>query len=100
MSYFSHLECASGCGAGPFDLRERHFLCPGCGLPLLARYDLQAAKSWSRDSLAGRPASMWRYRELMPLLPGEQPVTLGEGFTPLLHARRLGGSIGLEQLVI
>ena len=34
---------------------------------------------------------MWRYRELMPLLPGDEPVTLGEGFTPLIHARRLGG---------
>jgi threonine synthase len=100
VSYFSHLECASGCGAGPFNPCERHFLCPSCGLPLLARYDLEAAKSWSRGSLPGRAANMWRYRELMPLLPGEEPVTLGEGFTPLLHARRLGASIGLEQLFI
>ena len=100
MSYFSHLECASGCGAGPFNPCDRHFLCPSCGLPLLARYDLEAAKSWSRGSLPGRAANMWRYRELMPLLPGEEPVTLGEGFTPLLHARRLGASIGLEQLFI
>ena len=38
--FFTHLECASGCGAGPFDPRERHFLCPSCALPLLARYDL------------------------------------------------------------
>ena len=37
--YFSHLECASGCGAGPFDPRQRHFLCPSCALPLFARYD-------------------------------------------------------------
>ena len=43
---------------------------------------------------------MWRYRELMPLLPGEEPVTLGEGFTPLIHARRLGATIGLERLFI
>jgi threonine synthase len=98
--YFTHLECASACGAGPFDPRERHFLCPSCGLPLLARYDLQAAKAWKRDSLAGREPSMWRYRELMPLLPGDEPVTLGEGLTPLLHARRLGDSLGLERLFI
>ena len=43
---------------------------------------------------------MWRYRELLPLLPGEEPVTLGEGFTPLLHARRLGAPIGLDRLFI
>ena len=43
---------------------------------------------------------MWRYRELMPLLPGEEPLTLGEGFTPLVHARRLGASIGLSRLFV
>ncbi|HUE89590.1 MAG TPA: threonine synthase [Vicinamibacterales bacterium] len=98
--YFTHLECASQCGAGPFDPRERHFLCPSCRLPLLARYDLAAARAWTRDSLAGREPNMWRYRELMPLLPGDEPVTLGEGFTPLFHARRLGGALGLERLFI
>jgi threonine synthase len=100
VSYFTHLECASVCGAGPFDPRERHFLCPSCGLPLLARYDLNAARAWSRGSLAGREPTMWRYREMMPLLPGDEPVTLGEGFTPLLHAKRLGATIGLERLFI
>ena len=98
--YFTHLACASGCGAGPFDPRERHFLCPSCGLPLLARYDLTAARAWSRASLLGRGPDMWRYRELMPLLPGDEPVTLGEGFTPLLHARRLGATLGLDRLLI
>ena len=63
---------------------EIHHLC-ACGAPLLARYDLDAARAgWSRDSLAGARASMWRYRELMPLLDGDEaPVTLGEGWTPL-----------------
>ena len=100
MSYFTHLDCSSGCGAGPFDPRERHFLCPSCGLPLLARYDLKAARAWKKESLAGREPSMWRYREMMPLLPGDVPITLGEGFTPLLHAKRLGGTLGLERLFI
>jgi threonine synthase len=98
--YFTHLECASQCGAGPFNPRERHFLCPACGLPLLARYDLVAARNWSRDTLRGREPNMWRYREMMPLLPGDTPVTLGEGFTPLFHARRLGTTLGLDQLFI
>jgi threonine synthase len=43
---------------------------------------------------------MWRYRELMPIFPGESPVTLGEGFTPLLHATRLGVALGMERLYI
>src|SRR5207248_6543995 len=67
---------------------------------LFARYDLDAARGWSRDSLRGRAPNMWRYRELMPLFDGEEPVTLGEGFTPLVHARRLGATLGLERLYV
>jgi threonine synthase len=97
--YFSHLECSVPCGAGPFSAREIHHLCV-CGMPLLARYDLEAAKGWSRDTLAGRAANMWRYAEMMPLFAGESPVTLGEGFTPLLPAPRLGKELGLTRLLI
>src|SRR5687767_5072157 len=43
---------------------------------------------------------MWRYRELMPLLDGEEPLTLGEGGTPLIHARRLGADLGLPHLFV
>ena len=43
---------------------------------------------------------MWRYKELMPLFDGEQPVTLGEGFTPLVHAPSLGATLGLDRLYI
>jgi threonine synthase len=67
---------------------------------MLARYDLQAARAWKKDTLAGRPPTMWRYRELMPLLADDDPVTLGEGFTPLIHAKRLGATLGLERLMI
>ncbi len=70
MSLFSHLDCSAPCGAGPYDPRVEHHLCP-CGAPLLARYDLDAARSWRRDSLAAREPTMWRYRELMPLFDGE-----------------------------
>ncbi len=98
-SFFSHLECSVPCGAPPLDPRGRHFLCR-CGAPLLARYDLESAKRWSRESLRGREPTMWRYRELMPLFDGECPITLGEGFTPLVHARALGASIGLDRLYI
>jgi threonine synthase len=99
MSYFTHLECSVPCGAPTLDPHGRHHLC-SCGAPLLARYDLDAARSWSRESLAGREPNMWRYRELMPLFDGEQPVTLGEGFTPLFHAKALGSTLGLNRLYI
>ena len=99
MSFFTHLECSVPCGAPPLDPRGRHHLCR-CGAPLLARYDLQQARRWRPETLAGRPASMWRYRELMPLFDGESPVTLGEGFTPLFHAATLGRTLGLERLYV
>ncbi len=100
MSFFTHLECSVPCGAGPFDAHAIHHLCT-CGAPLLARYDLAAAKkAWTRESIAPRDASMWRYRELMPLFDGEAPVSLGEGWTPMLHAPRAGAELGLQKLFI
>ena len=100
MSFFTYLECSVPCGAPPLDPRQRQFLCT-CGAPLLARYDLEAAgRAWPRESLKDRPPNMWRYRELMPLFDGEEPITLGEGFTPLFHARSLGRSVGLDRLYI
>jgi threonine synthase len=99
QSFFTHLDCSVPCGAVPLDPHRRHHLCV-CGAPLLARYDLDRARSWSRDSLRGREPNMWRYRELLPLFDGESPVTLGEGFTPLFHARALGATIGLDRLYI
>src|SRR5262245_18067256 len=99
MSYFSHLDCSAACGAPSLDPRGRHHLC-SCGAPLLARYRLDDARAWSRDSLKDRVPSMWRYRELLPIFDDEAPVTLGEGFTPLVHARTLGARLGLSQLYI
>ena len=87
------------CGAPPLDPHGRHHLC-SCGAPLLARYDLDQARAWSRDTLPGRPPTMWRYRELLPVFDGEEPVTLGEGFTPLIHAPTLGARLGLTRLYI
>ena len=100
MSFLSHLECSVPCGAPPRDPREAHHLC-SCGMPLLVRYDLDgAARAWRKESLTGRVPTMWRYRELMPLWDDEEPVTLGEGFTPLVHAQRLGRDLGLTNLFI
>jgi threonine synthase len=99
MSFFTHLECSVPCGAPRLDPRRRHHLC-SCGAPLLARYDLERARGWSRDTLPSRPPTMWRYRELLPVFDGEEPVSLGEGFTPLIQARRLGARLGMTRLFI
>src|SRR3954465_2614454 len=98
-TYSSHLECSVPCGAPPRDPRQPLFLC-SCGAPLLARYDLDKACTWPRESLKGREPNMWRYREMLPLLEGESPVTLGEGFNPLFHAKALGSTLGLDRLYI
>jgi threonine synthase len=99
MSYLSHLDCSVPCGAGPYDPRVEQHLC-SCGAPLLARYDLDAARTWKKESLAAREPNMWRYRELMPLLDDDSPITLGEGWTPLVHARRLGAELGIGRLFV
>src|SRR6185295_7115148 len=99
MSWFSHLECSVPCGAAPYDARIEQHLCR-CGAPLLARYDLNAARAWRRESLASREATMWRYRELMPLFANESALTLGEGWTPLIHAHRLGDLLGMPRLFV
>jgi threonine synthase len=98
-AFFAYLECSVPCGARRLDPRGRHHLCQ-CGAPLLARYDVEKARSWSRDSLKDREPTLWRYREMLPVFPGESPVTLGEGFTPLVRARSLGARLGLDRLYI
>ncbi|MFL6720892.1 MAG: threonine synthase [Sphingomonas sp.] len=62
------------------------------GKPLLVRYDLEAAaRTLTRDSLAGREPGMWKWRELLPLPEGAEPVSLGEGETPIIALTRTGG---------
>ena len=78
-----------------------HNLCRACGKPLLVRYDLaRAAQALERAALAAREPSLWRYRELLPVVHAAHVTTLGEGWTPLLHVPNLGRRLGLEQLFI
>ena len=92
----THLEC-SRCGSD-FAYSPAQNLCSQCSSPLLARYDLDAAKrTFNLQALARRPDTIWRFSEV---LPDAEPVSLGEGMTPLLHARRYGESIGLRHLYI
>ncbi len=83
MAKISYLEC-SKCGA-QISGEQPQTICPKDGGSLYVRYDLAALKGkFTRDSLRGRPANMWRYHEV---LPGDKPITLGEGFTPMLPSR-------------
>jgi threonine synthase len=67
----------------------------------MVAYDLErAAKTLTRDSLAGREPSLWRYREVLPLDDERNKLTLGEGMTPLSKAERLGAQLGLPHLFI
>ncbi|MBW8870219.1 MAG: pyridoxal-phosphate dependent enzyme, partial [Acidobacteriales bacterium] len=83
MSNVTYLECTK-CGAHlPADIPQN--VCSKDGGILFARYDLQTLKkNFNPDSLKGRAANLWRYPEV---LPGLAPITLGEGFTPLLPSR-------------
>jgi threonine synthase len=95
----THLECAA-CGLR-HEARRLHNLCTECGKPLLVRYDLErAAASLTKESLHDREPDLWRYREVLPVEHDENIVNLGEGFTPLVHASRLGAKLGLNQLYI
>jgi threonine synthase len=94
-SALTYLECSRCKKQHPFD--QLINLCD-CGGPLLARYDLAAAKkTFTPEIIRTRAATMWRYREL---LPGERRVSLGEGMTPLVHAKRLGERMGLKALYV
>jgi len=98
-SVLSHLECGL-CGER-LDADRLWNLCPKCGKPLLARYDLEAARAAvAPAAIAGREPTMWRYRELLPVRDDAFRLSLGEGFTPLHRARRLEAETGLGPLFV
>ena len=98
QSHLTHLDCTF-CGK-TYSADELQTICPACGKVLYARYDLEAAaRSMTKEALASRPFTMWRYREVLPVRDAANVVTLGEGGTPLLPMARFGGAIGLPGLL-
>jgi threonine synthase len=96
-SYLTHLEC-SDCGQ-TFSATELHTVCPACGKVLFARYDLEAARrAMTREAVAARKGSMWRWFEIMPVLDEANVVSLGEGDTPLLRAKGIEGATGTREV--
>src|SRR5512140_3219208 len=83
-TYITHLQC-SGCGR-QYPHQKVQTFCTECNSPLLAVYDLKAARGHvKREDVSQRPRGMWRWHELLPVLKPENEVILGEGDTPLIR---------------
>src|SRR5947208_2130490 len=95
--FVTHLE--SALDGSRFEAGKLHTVHQG--RPLWVRYDLaKIRKAVTPEIIAQRPPSLWRYRELLPLPWEAEPVTLGEGMTPLLSCPRLGKEMGLASLSV
>ncbi len=93
--FLTHLEC-SACGK-QHDWSRLQNLCRACGKPLFAIVDLAAAgRELIREKLATRERSLWRYRELLPLPKDVEPVSLGEGGTPLLQSNKIRDELDVD----
>ncbi len=98
-STLTHLEC--GACRTTYPPHQLMNLCPACSKPLLARYNLQqAARTLTKEALGQRPATLWRYEEVLPVQDPAAMLTLGEGWTPLFHTPRLGERIGCANTYI
>ena len=99
MPFVTYLECAD-CGT-EYPAGEVHGLCRRCQRPLWVRYDLDLVKKeFPKKALFGRPPTLWRYLELLPMEDPASIVSLTETITPILPAKRLGAEFGLEDLLI
>ncbi|MBZ5566085.1 MAG: threonine synthase [Acidobacteriia bacterium] len=97
MSYLLHLRCRE-CGR-TYPL-EPLAACEECWAPLEVQYDY--GRLWADlrpQDLASRPATMWRYRELLPV-DGEPWVGQQTGFTPLVSAPRLARLLGVREVYV
>ena len=91
----THLECAH-CQKR-YEPNYLLNLCTICDKPLSAKYDLkEASQTLTKESLRTRNSSLWRYREILPVLNDENIVSLGEGWTPLLKTNRLASELPVK----
>ena len=95
LASVSHLEC-SNCRQW-YDAYKPQTFASCCNKPLLVKY---TSEGIPRSVLKNRPANMWRYREMMPVLEDNNIVSLGEGMTPILHLQKTGEKYGLPQLLM
>jgi len=97
-SLLTSLDCRACCGQ--FDPTRPTGVCPTCGHTLFATYDLARLdpRTW-RARVVERPATLWRYRELLPVMRTESIVTLGEGFSPILPLAEAPAAPGVRLLL-
>lgn len=99
LSTLTHLECTF-CDQR-YDADTLQTVCTSCGKVLYARYDLARARhTLTRESLGRRRWDMWRYQEVLPIRDAANMISLGEGMTPLVPARRAGEALGLAGLLL
>ena len=97
MSYVLGLKCRE---CGRLYPKEVIFVCEYCFGSVEVDYDYDAIRRvFTPASMANRPKSLWRYRELLPI-EGEPTVGLASGFTPFFRAERLGEALGVRELYI
>ncbi|HVZ81083.1 MAG TPA: threonine synthase [bacterium] len=97
MSYVKALKCRE---CGQEYEKAAKYVCEFCFGPLEAAYDYdKIKKDVTREKISSRSLNIWRYREFLPV-EGDKFNSLGEGFTPLLKADRLGEELGLSKLYI
>ena len=97
MSYVVGLKCRE---CGRLYPKEVIFVCEYCFGSVEVDYDYDAIRRvFTKTSFAARPASLWRYRELLPI-EGEPTVGLSSGFTPFFRAERLAEALEVEELYI
>lgn len=96
-TFLSHLESAHDETIFPADRPQTTYR----DRPLWVRYNLpEIKKAVTKEQIAQRPSTMWRYRELLPLAATDEPISLGENMTPLLFCKRLARHFGMETLWI
>jgi threonine synthase len=96
--FMTHLECSL---TGERYDSDRLQNLSRAGKPLLARYDLGAvAARLTREEIASRPAGMWKWRELLPVPTGADPVSLGEPETPLILLTHVGLRHGVRPPIV
>jgi threonine synthase len=99
MNFVTHLECAN-CSVH-YEAALVHNLCTSCNRPLWVRYDLDALKKkFTRKALFGRPPTIWRYLEMLPINDPDKIVSLTETITPILQTNRLAAEFGVKTLLV
>lgn len=99
MPHVTHLECAN-CGA-KYEAGKVHNLCTACNRPLWVKYDLDALKeNFKKKDLVGRPPTLWRYLEMLPMEDPASIVSLVETISPILPVKRLASEFGVKHLMV